>query len=380
MKITVATACLIICLLFFCCQNEEDFSLKSAASSIASHIEYDTSQAHKKILFQIDTFFSKRHKQNQFNGVALFAKDGKILYHKAFGYADFSSKRLLDKNDAFQLASVSKTITAVATLQLIEDYQLSLEDTLQQYFPNFPYSNITIRQLLSHQSGLPNYMYFVDDVFTAKDSSISNDFMLTIMERDRPKPYFLPNTRYHYSNTNYALLANLIEKVSGQSFENFVKQHIFEPARMDSAFIYNKNKQPQIPQNVIGYNGIVREKENHYQNGIIGDKGVYASALDLFKFDLALSNGELVRPDLLKQAYFPYDERLNRLQRDNYGLGWRIQYLPDYGKVVYHGGWWKGFKSYYIRMLDKRQTIIVLTNVTKGGYLNKVELQKLMEE
>lgn len=369
---------LIFSLLFiYASCNQSKTSLTDASSkSITSTIEYDSTNT--ELAYKIDTFFSNKFKSKCFNGVALFADKGKIVYHRAFGMADFKTNKVLKKNDAFQLASVSKTITAIAILQLVEQEKLRLEDTLHQFFPKFPFDNITVQQLLSHQSGLANYMYFVDEVFEAKDSSISNENMLAIMQRDTPKPYFQPNTRYHYCNTNYALLALLIEKTSGQSYETYLDEHIFKPAQMNQSFVYNKNIQKNLPKEVIGYNAIYREKENHYQNGIVGDKGIYASALDLFKLDRALSNEELVSKDLLEKAYTPLDARLSRLKRDNYGLGWRIQEDQTFGKVVYHGGWWKGFKSYYIRLLDKDQTIIVLTNVTKGGYLNKMEMQQLL--
>ncbi len=364
-------------LIYACNQSETSFTAASFSSKVSS-IEYDSTD--RDLAYRIDTFFSKRFKEKRFNGVALLAKKGKIVYHKAFGMADFSEKRLLKKDDAFQLASVSKTITAVAILQLVDQGKLNLEDTLEQFFPKFPFENITIQQLLSHQSGLANYMYFVDKVYERKDSSISNEHMLTIMQRDTPTSYFKPNTRYHYCNTNYALLALIIERVSNQTYEAYLKENIFEPAQMENAFVYNKNIQQKIPKQVIGYNAIYRKKENHYQNGIVGDKGIYASALDLFKLDRALINGELVSKELMSKAYEPLDARLSRLSRDNYGLGWRIQESPVFGQVVYHGGWWKGFKSYFIRLLDKDHTIIVLTNVTRGGYLNKVEMQELLNE
>jgi CubicO group peptidase (beta-lactamase class C family) len=364
--------------LIYACNQSKTSVINSSSQSITSTIEYDSTN--KALTHRIDTFFSKRFKEKRFNGVALFADQGKIVYHKAFGMANISEKRLLKKTDAFQLASVSKTITSIATLQLVDKGKLRLEDTLQQFFPGFPFEKITIQQLLSHQSGLANYMYFVDKVYERKDSAISNEHMLTIMQRDTPQPYFKPNTRYHYCNTNYALLALVIEKVSKQTYEAYLDENIFEVAQMENAFVYNKNVQKDLPEQVIGYNAIYRKKENHYQNGIVGDKGIYASALDLFKLDRALTNGKLVSKELMAKAYEPLDARLSRLNRDNYGLGWRIQQSPEFGQVVYHGGWWKGFKSYFIRLLDQDQTIIVLTNVTKGSYLNRIEVEQLFNE
>ena len=357
--------------------NNTDKEVPTGSPKLFFDIQADSSQ--EELAQRIDTFFEKRYFAKRFNGVALFAKQGKIVYHKAFGMSNFSTKDSLKIDDAFQLASVSKTITAIAILKLIENQQLRLEDTLQQFFPNFPYQNITIRHLLSHRSGLGNYMYFIDKVWANKDSSISNDQMIAFMELDSPMVYYPPNVRYHYCNTNYALLASVIEKVSQQTYEAFIQEHIFTPLEMENAFIYNRNNQSQLPQSVIGYNGIYRAKENIYLNGVIGDKGVYASAMDLLKLDQGLYNEDFIDQDILHEAFSSQNPDLTRRNRDNYGLGWRIQKSSEMGKVVYHSGWWKGFKTYFIRMLDKDQTIIVLTNVTRGGYLDRKAMQELFE-
>jgi CubicO group peptidase (beta-lactamase class C family) len=342
---------------------------------VAKAVEYDYSDS---LLFErIDNYFENRYRVNGFNGVVLYAKNGKIVYNKAFGFSNFETKDSLQLDDAFQLASVSKTITAVAVLQLVQDSLIGLEQTVQDFFPKFPYENVTIRQLLSHRSGLANYMYFADEYWENKDSSISNKVVLEMMETNTPKPYHLPDVRYQYCNTNFAILASIIEKVTKEKYENYLKKHIFQPLDMENAFVYNRNTQPDLPKNVIGYNGIYRQKENSYQNGVVGDKGIYASAMDLFKLDRALYENDFLDSTLLAEAFTPQNPDLTRRNRDNYGLGWRIQVPSDFGAVVYHSGWWKGFKTYYIRMIEKDQTIIVLTNVTRGGYLNRAEMQGL---
>lgn len=359
------------------CNTNESTAHSQTAPILFFDIQIDSSQ--EELAHRIDTFFEKRYLAKRFNGVALFAKQGKIIYHKAFGFSNFSTKDSLKTDDAFQLASVSKTITAIAILKLIENGQLRLDDTLQQFLPTFPYQNITIRHLLSHRSGLGNYMYFIDKVWANRDSSISNQQLINFMARDTPTVYYSPNVRYHYCNTNYALLASIIEKISKKTYEEYIQEHIFEPLDMENAFVYNRNHQKKLPQEVIGYNGIYRAKENNYMNGIVGDKGIYASTIDLLKLDQGLYDEAFINQSLLKEAFLPQNPDLTRRNRDNYGLGWRIQHDLEMGKVVYHSGWWKGFKTYFIRMLDKDQTIIVLTNVTRGGYLNKKAMQELFE-
>lgn len=372
-SITIILGWLIFITIAFvsCDKPQEAAIVKFTPKAIA----YDYSDS--ALYHRIDNFFENRHRSNGFNGVVLFAKSGKIVYQKAFGFSDFETKDSLQLDDAFQLASVSKTITSVAVLQLVQDSLINLEQTVEDFFPKFPYKNITIRQLLSHRSGLPNYMYFADEYWENKDSSISNNIVLKMMETHTPKPYHLPDVRYQYCNTNFAILASIIEKVTKKKYENYLKKHIFQPLNMENAFVYNRNTQPDLPKNVIGYNGIYRQKENSYQNGVVGDKGVYASVVDLFKLDRALYENDFIDSTLLAEAFTPHSPDLTQRNRDNYGLGWRIQVPSEFGEVVYHSGWWKGFKTYYIRMIDKNQTIIVLTNVTRGGYLNRVEMQGL---
>ncbi|MFK7948351.1 MAG: serine hydrolase domain-containing protein [Saprospiraceae bacterium] len=341
-------------------------------------VEYDYSDS--TLFKKIDVFFQKRYQAKRFNGVALFAKNGKIVYHKAFGLSNFSTKDTLQLDDAFQLASVSKTITAVATLKLVQDSLIQLDENVQDFIPNFPYDSITVRHLLSHRSGLANYMYFADKIWENRDSSITNNDVLTIMQRDTPNYYYLPDVRYFYCNTNYAILASIIEKVTHDTYENYLDKTIFKPLKMENAFVYNRNTQPEIPQEVIGYNAIYRQKENSYFNGVVGDKGIYASVMDLFKFDQALYETDFIDSTLLAEAFSPQHPDLTRRNRDNYGLGWRIQQPSAFNQVVYHNGWWKGFKTYFIRMIGTNQTIIVLTNVTRGGYLDRMELQGLLTQ
>ncbi len=337
-------------------------------------IQYDFSDS--SLTYRIDTFLEKRFREKRFNGVALFAKHNKIVYHEAFGFSNFKTKDSLSKNDAFQLASVTKPITAIAILQLVEQGKIHLDSVVQHYIPVFPYSGITIRNLLSHRSGLSNYMYFIDEIWEDKFKPISNDTMLAIMTRMMPKTYYPPDVAYHYCNTNYALLATIIERVTNLSYEEYLQNNIFDRAEMQQSFVYNKCKTAKIPQEVLGHNAKFKLKDDIYLNGVVGDKGIYASALDLYKLDRKLH--ELVSDSLLQIAYSSHNSGLLERGKDDYGLGWRLQKDNTFGQVVFHSGWWKGFKTYYIRLLDQDSTIVILTNVTKGGFLNKMALQRLL--
>jgi CubicO group peptidase (beta-lactamase class C family) len=193
--------------------------------------------------FSLDTFFENRFTKTEFNGTVLFAERGRIIFDKAYGYVNFPQKDSLTTQHTFQLASASKPFTAVAILQLYEQGKLALTDDVRKYLPQFPYADITIHQLLCHRSGLSQYTHFCDsptDIWPDKTKTITNQDVLDIMERDIPMVNYPPNQKHYYCNTNYMLLASIIEKVSGSSFEEYLQAHIFNPAGMTSARVYNR--------------------------------------------------------------------------------------------------------------------------------------------
>jgi len=325
---------------------------------------------------RLDDYFKRRAKYNGFNGTVLYAVDGEIEYSNAFGYSNLRKKDSLQLESSFQLASVSKPITALATLVLIDQGKIALNDSIQSFFPEFPYKGITVQMLLSHRSGLSNYMYFADSLWPNNDVPITNRDVLDLMLEHHPKRYYPPNVRYNYCNTNYALLALIIEEVSEMAFDLFVKTRIFLPLKMHNSQVYNKSITPQNFHHVIGYSSGRRKAENTYLNGVVGDKGVYASVLDLYKLDNALRSGDLISHELMSQAFEPQHKDL--YQWDNYGLGWRIDAADPLNKVVYHTGWWKGFRSYFIRELGSKKTLIILSNTARTSSLGTRELRELI--
>lgn len=325
---------------------------------------------------KIDSFFSKRYKRGLFNGNVLFSSHDTIVYEHAFGLANIREKDTLKINSAFQLASVSKTFTSYAIMLLKQQGKISYSDSLRKFFPEFPYDNITIHQLLIHRSGLPNYMYFSDEYWRdSRNLTIDNDDVVTLMIDHHPLPYYLPGRRYNYNNTNYALLASIIEKVTNKSYSDFMYEEIFEPLEMYNSYVYDKNIDSVNNSAVKGYVSWRRRAENTYLNGVVGDKGIYSTVGDLNKFSRALFEGSLVKKEELEIGYqLGHDELY---ANDNYGYGWRINMLPDSSKIVYHTGWWKGFRSYFIRSLKDEKTIIVLTNKSKTGVLHTKELMNI---
>jgi CubicO group peptidase (beta-lactamase class C family) len=299
----------------------------------------------------------------------LYGEKGRLVFKKAYGYDDFKTKKKLTTTSPFQLASVSKMFTAMAIMMLHEDGLLDYDDSVRQYIPELPYTGITIRHMLNHRSGMPDYMHFSDN-FWDQTKPLTNEDMIRIMAVNQPPSYFPAGCGFDYCNSNYALLASVVERITGKPFDHFVQERIFDPVDMENAFIYRLEPGQEIPPNVpVGVSGhkssrsLPRVEQNHYQNGVVGDKGIYASVEDLFKWDQALYNGLLVSDETLEEAYTPGSPKISKW-KDNYGFGWRIR--ADRSNTVYHYGWWKGFRTYFIRDLYQEKTIIVLTNTTRS--------------
>ena len=353
----------------------QEEKIKSHSDSLSSII--DTTRVDKREK-KIISFFKRKYKSRVFNGNILFAEKGKVIAHTSFGYANFRKKEKLSINHSFQLASASKPVTAVATLQLIEKGKLSLEDTIQKFFPEFPYKKITIHQLLSHRSGMSQYTHFCDrpdSIWPDKNKTINNDNVLKIMSEIVPLINYPPNKRYYYCNTNYLILASIIERISGMKFNAYLKKYIFNPIGMENTVVYDRTNLQELKLPVQGYEGRI-PWEDVYLNGCVGDKGVYSTTMDLLKFDRALKHN-LIIPDSIKELAFTKKNK-NFRNNHNYGYGFRLKFTEKFGKIVYHTGWWKGFRSYFINIPEKDQTIIVLNNVKRGRFLNINELIGLM--
>jgi len=313
--------------------------------------------------------FQKQHHRGNFNGTVLYSEFGKVVYSDAFGFSDFRKGDSLSLHSAFQLASVSKMFTAMAIMLLKERGVLDYEDTITQFIPEFPYQGITIRMLLNHRSGLPRYMSLADKYWDV-NKPINNEQVIDLFVKYKPYPYFKPDDGFHYCNTNYALLASIVERITGKAFDVFVKEEIFDPLEMNDSFIYNLRGDSvihyQIPVGVQGYKyagRYARKFGDYYLNGVMGDKGVYSSVVDLYKFNCALDSGTLVGLVTLEKAFEPGSPKYYK-RKDNYGFGWRIRDNTD--STAYHFGWWKGFRSFYIRDMKNQKTLIVLTNTSKG--------------
>lgn len=336
---------------------------------------YDTANADKRI----DVFMQRLHSRSGFNGNVLVAKHGKIIYQNTFGWADYLMRDSLKISSQFELASVSKPLTATGVLMLIEAGKIKLEQTVDEFFPDFPYPGVTIKLLLTHRSGLTNYLYFTDkkEIWPDKRKGMSNAEVMELLAKHKPDKYANPDVRFFYNNTNYMVLAAIIEKVTGQDFAVYMQEHIFAPAGMKNTAVYSTAVYEKIPTCVIGHDRIWRRSVvQNFQDGPVGDKGIYSTVQDLFLFDRALDEGRLLKPETLDSAYAGYSKPTKELF--NYGYGWRT-FDPGNHKVVYHTGWWHGFRNIYVRDLEQDITIVLLANLANGSLLHLDELYQILE-
>lgn len=320
---------------------------------------------------ELDNKFKRLVKSTGFNGTVLYAEKGRVIFQNAYGYKNVRSKKeKLNVSDVFQLASISKMFSAMAIMILKNDGKVDYDENIIQYLPDFPYPDITLRQLMTHRAGLPRYMSIAHSSWKNKKIPLSNDNMLELFVEYKPDKYFAPNTGFHYCNTNYALLANIVESVSGMYFEDFIEERIFIPLDMENSFVYNMRSDTSVSlyveEGVPGYyhrGWRWREMTNEYLNGVMGDKNIYTSVEDLYKYDRALDNFTLLPENIIKESFEPGSPSYWK-RKNNYGFGWRIK--EDMDSTVFHFGWWKGFRTFYIRDMKHQKTLIVLTNKDKG--------------
>lgn len=290
-----------------------------------------------------------------FNGGLIIAKNGAVVFEKYSGLADLRKTDSVNANTSLHIASVSKTFTAMAVLRLMEAGKLSLNDTMGKFFPGFPYKGITVRMLLCHRSGLPNYLNYLSEL-KQNDTCYSNTDVLNSLYTLLPKVDCNPGTRFCYSNTNYVLLALVIERVTGESYPAFMKRALFIPLQMNNSFVYTSADSTAAPS----FDGYGTYWKPDPFDCTYGDKNIYSTPRDLLKWDQALYSNQILKKETLDSAFTPLSNE--RPSVHNYGLGWRMLNLPNGKKVLYHNGRWHGTNASFVRLMDEKATIIIIGN------------------
>lgn len=322
----------------------------------------------------ISSYFNEKHNANAFNGVVLIASKDSIYSH-AFGLKRFEDTVALDTSDLFQLGSVTKPITAFGLLHLLEKRQIPIQTKVKEILPLFYDDHITIEQLLNHTSGVGNYLYMTDSLWANPDSAIGNQEIQCYFEEGKIPAYYTPGRTFDYCNSNYALAASLIEVISGMPFREYMKERIFTPLKMHQSHYVDMKRKNSLEYPVYGHYPSGKKKLPLYVNGVVGDKGLYASVGDLFKFYQEIKKPTLISDSLRDLAIL---NGVEVSEKGTYGLGWRVKNL-DQKRLVYHNGWWRGFRAYFWMDLKKDQVVIILTNHIAGGYLNQAEIFNLID-
>jgi CubicO group peptidase (beta-lactamase class C family) len=350
---------------------------------------------------KIDSVLTKLNREEAFSGNVLISEKGKIIYEKSLGYANAENRKPLTENTIFLIGSVAKTFTAVALLKLREQGKLNLDDPVTKFLPELSYKNVTLRHLLTHTSGLLEYQS-EEIIKEIAGKGVNNSELVKVFVRLNPKQEFEPGSKWEYSNTNYILLALVVEKVSRKSFPQFISENIFAPAGMTRSFVSLSNIPETIkkemaagyrftnplaiaPVNVDTLDGARRAyatKQNLYGAG-----NVYSTARDLLKFHQALQRGKILNKQSLSEMYAPTKlttgadykpfARTNYLSKD--ALGWFVADDRS-GKIVYHPGGDIGYVSYFLRNITKDQAVIVLSNIELMRHYTPTGLMRILND
>lgn len=331
------------------------------------------------IISMIDHYYKNVWEKGDLWGGFIVAKGDEILYESYRGFAQGKDQEPINDTIALHVASISKSLTAMATLKLVEAGKINLEDPLTKYFPKFPYPKVTVFTLLSQRSGLPKYEYVIEKIKPAppelSKKYLTNQDILNMLIRYQPELARATDTGFMYCNTNYALLALLIEKVTEKSFPEAMKQMVFRPLKMKHSYIFQEKD-------------TLTAAKSFYQRGprvypydrldlIYGDKNVYTTPRDLLNFSKALYSKDFLKPELKQKIFEPYSNE--RPGINNYGLGFRMKVFDENEKLTYHNGWWHGTNSVFAHLLKSQVTIIAIGNKYSTRVYTALALSGLFE-
>lgn len=372
-KHTIAVAIFVIFLSFSCQKKEEspllahyvpekeikpiDSSLITLPFSMELHPVSEEYKLEKSKI--IGEYYNTKIGLSDFSGALLVTKNGKIIFEDYQGYANYATKTPVSKTTALHLASVSKVMTATLVLKLVQENKIDLNEKVQTYLPDFPYQNTTVKTLLNHRSGLPHYSRFSESVkkWNAR-KTLTNADVLDYLKRYKFALLAKNDTKFNYCNTNYVILALVIEKVTGKTYAEAMQEQIFTPLGMKDTFVFDFiNQKNEVSQSY---------KSNYVNHGwdqfdaLYGDKNIYSTPRDLVKFDLATYSSEFLRKDLWEEALKGYSYEKKGIK--NYGLGIRLREWETGQTLHYHNGWWHGNTSSYTTLKNDTIAIIALSN------------------
>lgn len=347
----------------------------------------------------LTSIIKKIGENDQLNGNVLISKSKEIVYQGSIGYTDFNRKEKITQDNTFPIASISKLFTAVAVMQLKEKGKLSLDDKVKTILPEFIYDNITIRQLLSHTSGLKDYEIFFKSIGKQNGKAFTNQDVLNILKDNNPPLNFEPGQKYKYSNIGYNLLALIVEKKSGLTFNDYLKQNIFKPAQLKSTYVsvFDKLNNKQVilyrfknsyTSDVIPVDSLKDKNVRIFQtyfNNFYGSDGICSNTEDLKKFALALQTNLLIKEATFQEMITPTNlndgSKATQIKKSfegniYIGLGLFIVKDDSFGKIIFHDGSNPGLEASLVLNITKKQTVIVLSNRQDEG-ANQIAFQSI---
>lgn len=332
------------------------------------NLNHSFGQLTSQMIARVDSAIDVLHSRGQFSGVVLLSEKGKVRFRKALGWTDYSQRKMLDAAQPFNLASISKQFVATMTMKLFEQGKLEYDQRVTQFIPNFPYQEITIRHLLTHTSGLPEYFDLATQHLNTLDT-LTNEKLIQLLIEKHPPLNFSAGTQWEYCNTGYLVLAQIIEKASGTSFEHFFSKYISQPFGLKDTFVYYLKGPNQSKNRVLGFerkNGILLPNDLIRMDGVVGDGNIYSSAEDLHRWVQLIVENKILQTSTWSEAFKPV--QLQNGKTYPYGFGWGI---TENGFA--HTGSWVGFLNAVFRNNKTQTTAIVLSNGSNSTMIRLLE-------
>lgn len=390
MKINLSHIGFLAFFLFFSCSKKESTTTTSgyySASNLPNFGNVDVDNVFKgenlklenqqKIVNSLNQYYENIWNSADMSGGVLVAHGDNILLEKYKGFGRENNQMPINKDTPLHLASISKPITAMAVLKLVEAKKISLEQKVKSIFPNFPYPDVTIQHLLTHRSGLPKYEHFLEENdIKPKNQYFTNQEIFDIVAKHKPELARQTDTGFMYNNFNYAILALIIEKITGKIYPEAMKEMVFAPLKMKNTFVFEEKHINSASQSFYQRSSKLYPLDQY--DLIYGDKNIYTTPRDLFNFSKALFSKDFLPKELMEKIFEPYSNEKKGV--NNYGLGFRLKIFNEGKKLTYHNGWWHGSNTVFIHLRESKTTIIALSNKYSRKIYGTMLLSTLFED
>jgi hypothetical protein len=390
MKINLSHIGFLAFFLFFSCSKKESTTTTSgyySPSNLPNFGNVDVDNVFKgkklklenqqKIVNSLNQYYENIWNSADMSGGVLVAHGDNILLEKYKGFGRENNQMPINKDTPLHLASISKPITAMAVLKLVEAKKISLEQKVKSIFPNFPYPDVTIQHLLTHRSGLPKYEHFLEENdIKPKNQYFTNQEIFDIVAKHKPELARQTDTGFMYNNFNYAILALIIEKITGKTYPEAMKEMVFAPLKMKNTFVFEEKHINSASQSFYQRSSKLYPLDQY--DLIYGDKNIYTTPRDLFNFSKALFSKDFLPKELMEKIFEPYSNEKKGV--NNYGLGFRLKIFDEGKKLTYHNGWWHGSNTVFIHLRESKTTIIALSNKYSRKIYGTMLLSTLFED